>query len=491
MKYTKTNENSFELQTFRKVMKMIDSDEFKVRVRDVVKVINLRGFFEINQDFYGTDDHILWSCDVKESLAKKHWFSVVDYLKEKISLYELHSDKDWVKKQIAKKFKILNQSEKFYWPLRYEFGKSCISFDIKKKDLIFTKRTEYGNIKCQFEQNTNKINVNSLVLFDFSFLDKSFVDLINLLDDELILLLFKNICGLLSDDDFADNLIIYVKNNLNNIIVDWALNNKSDVLELDSFPIDFYSTEFIAGFRSKKKYSDFFEKISDGAKNKKGFNFGLKPNFNKVKKYYKNFLTQVIDDRVDLKTYPYNHNHNQKDLSFNDRQIAELKSELIPLLEEIEKQDKIFFEIYEIFPYHHIDFGSKNFIKQCCRYEGIISQLIELLDWYPKKINFYQLIFTDGNFNKEISKFSHIKYASKIEGFDYNIYIELCKYYDNEKWPERRFVQIQNIANKVLGNATIDITERGLDKKRPEPLNTAYRYNFYNNSIHSKYFIEK
>ncbi len=145
------------------------------------------------------------------------------------------------------KFKILNQSEKFYWPLRYEFGKSCISFDIKKKDLIFTKRTEYGNIKCQLEQNTNKINVNSLVLLDFSFLDKSFVDLINLLDDELILLLFKNICGLLSDDDFADNLIIYVKNNLNNIIVDWALNNKSDVLELE-------------------KYSDFFEKISDGAK---------------------------------------------------------------------------------------------------------------------------------------------------------------------------------------------------------------------------------
>ena len=142
MKYTKTNENSFELQTFRKVMEMIDSDEFKVGVRDVVKVINLRGFFEINQDFYGTDDHILWSCDVKESLAKKHWFSVVDYLKEKISLYELHSDKDWVKKQIAKKFKILNQSEKFYRPLRYEFGKSCISFDIKKKDLIFTKRTE-------------------------------------------------------------------------------------------------------------------------------------------------------------------------------------------------------------------------------------------------------------------------------------------------------------------------------------------------------------
>lgn len=491
MKYTKTNENSFELQTFRKVMEMIDSDEFKVGVRDVVKVINLRGFFEINQDFYGTDDHILWSCDVKESLAKKHWFSVVDYLKEKISLYELHSDKDWVKKQIAKKFKILNQSEKFYWPLRYEFGKSCISFDIKKKDLIFTKRTEYGNIKCQLEQNTNKINVNSLVLLDFSFLDKSFVDLINLLDDELILLLFKNICGLLSDDDFADNLIIYVKNNLNNIIVDWALNNKSDVLELDSFPIDFYSTEFIAGFRSKKKYSDFFEKISDGAKNKKGFNFGLKPNFNKVKKYYKDFLIQMVDECVDLKTYPYNCVHQKKEVSFSDEQISELKSELIPLLEEIEKQGKIFFNIYENFSYHNVYSGSKNFIKQCCRSEGIIFELMNILDWYPKKFNFYNVIFTDGNFNKEISKYSHIKYASKAEGFDYHFYIELCKYNDNEKWPEKRFKQIQNIANKILGNSTIVITERGLDRKIPEPVNTARVNDFYNNSISKKYFSKK
>ena len=491
MKYTKTNKNSFELQTFREVMEMMDSAEFKTKMIGVVKAINLRGFFEINKDFYGTDDNILWSCDVKESLAKKHWFSLVDYLKEKISLYELHSDKNWVKKQIAKKFKILSQSEKFYWSIRYNLGRSCISFDIKKKDLIFTKKTEFGNIKCQLEQNTNKINVNSLVLFDFSFLNKSFVDLINLLDDELILLFFKNICGLLSDDDFADNLIVYVKNNINNIVVDWTLNNKSDVLELDSFPIDFYSTEFIAGFRSKKKYSDFFKKISDGSKNQKGFNFGLKPNFNKVKKYYKNFLIQMVDDCVDLKTYPYNCVHYEKALSFSDEQIAELKLELIPLLEEVEKQDKIFFQIYENFSYHNIYFGSKNFIKQCCRGEGILFELMNILDWYPKKFNFYQLIFTNRNFNKEISKYSHIKYASKIDGFDYHFYIELCKYNDNEKWPEKRFKQIQNIADKILGNSAIAITERGFDKMIPEPVKTARVNDFHNNSIPTKYFSTK
>lgn len=483
MKYTTTSKDSFALQTFRELIQTMESDKFKSQLRDVIKTINIQGFFKIHQDVYSLDMY----CDVKEELSKKHWFSLVDYLKEKITLYELHSDKDWVKKHIAKKLNILNQSEKFDFFLRNDMDKARISFDVKEKNLLFTRKFKHNNVKCQLEYNTGKVNINTLTLFDFSILNKNFTDLINSLDDDLIMLFFKNICGLLSDDDFADSLIVYVKNNLNKTIEEWTLNNKENDLKLDVFPVDFYSPEFISKIRTKKKYSDFFKNISNLEKKKKCSSF----NFYKIKKYYKNFLTQVIDDRVDLKTYPYNHNHNQKDLSFNDRQIAELKSELIPLLEEIEKQDKIFFEIYEIFPYHQIDFASKNFIKQCCRDEGIISQLIELLDWYPKKINFYKHIFTDELFNKEIMKFSHIKYASKIEGFDYNIYIELCKYYDNEKWPERRFVQIQNIANKVLGNAAIGITERGLDKKRPEPLNTAYRYNFYNNSIHSKYFIEK
>lgn len=339
----------------------------------------------------------------------------------------------------------------------------------------------------KYQNNTQQVNINSLVLFDFSFLNKKFAELINYLDDGLVMLFFKNVCGLLSNDDFADRLNIYVKNNLNKIIEEWTLNNNGDDLKLDSFPIDFYSQEFISQIRKKKKYSDFFKNISNVEKKQKSSTF----NFNHIKEYYKNFLTQVIDDRVDLKTYPYNCDHNKKVLSFNDKQISELKSELIPLLEEIEKQGKIFFKIYGNFGYFRGDFGSKNFINQCCRDEGIISQLIDLLNWYPKKFNFYQLIFTDSNFNKEIDKYSHIKYASKVEGFDYRIYIELCKYDNKEKWPERRFNQLQNIVDKVLGNTTIGITERGYDKEMPRSLRAADRYNFYNNSIHSKYRFEK
>lgn len=480
MKYATTNKDSFSLQTFKELSKMIESEHFKGQMRDVIKTINIQGFFEMNQDVYDLE----YYCDKKEELSKKHWFSFVDYLKEKITLYELHSDKEWVKSQMVKKLSILNRSEKINTFFRYDMANTFISFDVKTKSLMFTQKTKYNNVKCQLKNNTRQVNINSLVLFDFSFLNKRFTELFNYLDDDLVMLFFKNICGLLSNDDFADILIIYVKNNLKKIIEEWTLNNKGDDLKLDSFPIDFYAPEFISQIRSKKKYSDFFKKIE---KKQKSSNF----NFYKIKEYYKNFLFQVINDRVDLKTYPYNCEHNKKDLSFNDEQITELKLELIPLLEKIEEQGKIFFKIYGNFGYFRGDSGSKNFINQCCRDEGIISQLIELLDWYPKKFNFYRLIFTNRNFNKEIDEYSHIKYASKVEGFDYNIYIELCKYDDKEKWPEKRFDQLQNISNKVLGNATIGITERGFDREMPESLKSADRYNFYNNSIHSKYFIEK
>ena len=184
MKYTTTSKDSFALQTFRELIQTMESDKFKSQLRDVIKTINIQGFFKIHQDVYSLDMY----CDVKEELSKKHWFSLVDYLKEKITLYELHSDKDWVKKHIAKKLNILNQSEKFDFFLRNDMDKARISFDVKEKNLLFTRKFKHNNVKCQLEYNTGKVNINTLTLFDFSILNKNFTDLINSLDDDLIML---------------------------------------------------------------------------------------------------------------------------------------------------------------------------------------------------------------------------------------------------------------------------------------------------------------
>lgn len=50
MKYATTNKDSFALKTFKELEKMIESEHFKGQMRDVIKTINIQGFFEMNQD---------------------------------------------------------------------------------------------------------------------------------------------------------------------------------------------------------------------------------------------------------------------------------------------------------------------------------------------------------------------------------------------------------------------------------------------------------
>ena len=67
MKYATTNKDSFALQTFKELNKMIESDHFKGQMRNVIKAINIQGFFEMNQDIYDLE----YYCDKKEELSKK------------------------------------------------------------------------------------------------------------------------------------------------------------------------------------------------------------------------------------------------------------------------------------------------------------------------------------------------------------------------------------------------------------------------------------
>ena len=59
------------------------------------------------------DYHSAEMLEIKEKLAKKHWYSLVDFLREKIYLYESHSDKEWVSREISKKLNGCNPEE--FW----------------------------------------------------------------------------------------------------------------------------------------------------------------------------------------------------------------------------------------------------------------------------------------------------------------------------------------------------------------------------------------
>lgn len=71
MKYTTTSKDSFALQTFRELIQTMESDKFKSQLRDVIKTINIQGFFEIHQDIYDLAPNTLWKRDIKEKLSKK------------------------------------------------------------------------------------------------------------------------------------------------------------------------------------------------------------------------------------------------------------------------------------------------------------------------------------------------------------------------------------------------------------------------------------
>ena len=88
---------------------------------------------------------------------------------------------------------------------------------------------------------------------------------------------------------------------------------------------------------------------------------------------------------------------------------------------------------------------------------------------------------------KDLELYSYIKYASKVEGFDYKIFIELRSNLDCN-WPIRRKVQLNNIAKKVLGNGTVFVPD---DKSISKEQKDSERYFFYNNNIESKFILKK
>ena len=106
--------------------------------------------------------------------------------------------------------------------------------------------------------------------------------------------------------------------------------------------------------------------------------------------------------------------------------------------------------------------------------------------WVGKSLK-NQIVFSNGLLVKDLELYSYIKYASKVEGFDYKIFIELRNNLDCN-WPIRRKVQLNNIAKKILGNGTIFDPD---DKNISDEQRVSKDYNLYNQSIEPKFIFKK
>ena len=488
MKCTTTNKDSFALRTFKELIQTVESDDFKEQIKNVVNIINIQGFFEMNQDVNNLDYHTSCTGSMEEKSSKEHWFSLVDYLKENITLYESSSDKNMIKMEISDKFRNLAGSVIDLY-IENHLSKTAISFNIKEKKVLPTSISVRNCVKYQSEDFMENPDLNLLKLFDFSFC-KNLSQLIKSIDNELPLFLLKNICGLLSNEEFTDYLIIQIKNNLSDMVLNWTLSGDSNKLELNIYPIDFYDSELIESLTlTGDEYSSFLKSINNEPQTHKKVSF---ISFYKIKKFYKNFLLEMINGSIYNECDKYFHYHlGVKTVSFTDNQIFKLKKELIPLLEELDKEGKIFFRINLEFEYLRKECGSKNFIKQSCRKDGVIEELMGLLDWYPKNLNFYfDCEVSSSDFvNYNFMKHSFIKYTSKIENFDYHIFVTVWKV-DYEDWTEVMFDQVKSIANEILGDVTIQIVIPSKSDGYSRRVMFAQEYDTYNR-ISSKYLIIK
>ena len=488
MKCTTTNKDSFALRTFKELIQTVESDDFKEQIVDVVNVINIQGFFEMNRDVNNLDYHTSCTGTMEEKSSKEYWFSLVDYLKENINLYESSSDKNMIKMEISDKFRNLTGSDIDLY-IENHLSKTAISFNIKEKKVLPTSISVRNGVKYQSDDFMKNPNLYLLNFFVFCFC-KNLSQLIKSIDNELPLFLLKNICGLLSNEEFTDYLIIQIKNNLSDMVFNWTLSGDCNKLELNIYPIDFYDYELIESLTlTGDEYSSFLKSINNEPQTHKKVSF---ISFYKIKKFYKIFLLEMINGSIYNECDKYFYYHlGLKTVSFTDNQISKLKKELIPLLEKLEKEGKIFLRTNLGFEYLRKECGSKNFIKQSCRRDAVIEELMGLLDWYPKNLNFYfDCEVSSSDFvNYQFMKHSFIKYASKIENFDYHIFVTVWKV-DYEEWTEGMFDHIKSIANEILGDVTIQIVIPSKSDGYSRQVMFAQEYDTYNR-ISSKYLIIK
>ena len=310
----KTTTKSFLASNkLNEVKNQLEDKHLQSKLVSVLDKINLRETFEMNQDINDlADSYSTDNLEVKEKLSKKHWYSLVDFLREKIYLYESHSDKDWVVQEISKKLEGYNPEDTWMYKsanldridehLEFLTNYTTISFDVEKGNFVFAKTEDFKGTRIQIDLESGEVNLHLLPLFNFSFLF-SLKTMVEELDDKLVLLFMKNACGLLSNEDLASELISEMKSNFIKVVEDWTINFNDGELHFDVFPIDFCSPDFLNKKLSSKKYSDFFKSFNQKQNNK---NAKSNPKnkikkffyFEKIKNYYKDFLIQLLESKV-------------------------------------------------------------------------------------------------------------------------------------------------------------------------------------------------
>lgn len=201
--------------------------------------------------------------------------------------------------------------------------------------------------------------------------------------------------------------------------------------------------------------------------------------FDFIKNTYKYYLNKFISgDSIKEEEFlgvMISNNQNNKFVLFRDdyfskpylylseEQISELKSELIPLLEEV--QDKIYIKCYtdKGIPFNLSMSMKEIFDVLDIKNIHIFGSLFKTIDWYPKKIILVSDFSHPDDFVSAVERFSFIRKLSESEEFDISAILisELEWGYNHGKpmsdnngteWVYKRHQQLSGMIKRKISN---------------------------------------
>ena len=212
----------------------------------------------------------------------------------------------------------------------------------------------------------------------------------------------------------------------------------------------------------KETYKYYLNKLISGEKIEKEECLGLVMTSFKKKKF--------VLFKEDIFYKPY--------IKLSEDQISELKSELIPLLELIQEKVYISLGIRYRYDFFDPDDGMKNLSTHLGIYNNsLLYQLFNFIDWYPKRMNFFEKIEDERDFVYYLESYSFLKIIENNPNFDCNL---ILKFEDSATWASNNQDKILLLINNIIGNKVTAL----FNSETSDQFIAAEKYSPYNESKH-------
>lgn len=219
---------------------------------------------------------------------------------------------------------------------------------------------------------------------------------------------------------------------------------------------------------------------------KKTYKYYLNKFISGEKLEYEEYLGLIISDSEEEKFVLFKDDYFSKPyINLSENQISELKSELEPLLELISDKFYVTNNDNSLSDFLDPDCGVQG-LGYCFRlnFYNLFYKLFDIIEWYPKKINFVQNVDNEKGLLVLLDKYSFLRVVEDNPEFDCKLILKFGK---NTGWASNNKSKVLSLINNVLGDKVLVLFD-GDDSC--EELSLAETYLSYNRKSHF-YGIQK